>query len=37
MTFWIIKMRSQGFLPENYIAYGLVEGFYMVDQLMGLN
>jgi len=30
-------MRSQGFLPENYIAYGLVEGFYMVDQLMGLN
>jgi len=37
MTFSIIKMRSQGFLPENYIAYGLVEGFYMVDQLMGLN
>ena len=37
MTFWIIKMRSQGFLPENYIAYGLVESFYMVDQLMGLN
>ena len=37
MTFGIIKMRSQGFLPENYIAYGLVEGFYMVDQLMGLN
>lgn len=37
MAFWLIKMRSQRFLPENYIAYGLVEGFYRVDQLMGLN
>ena len=30
-------MRSERVIPENYIAYGLVEGFYMVDQLMGLN
>jgi len=30
-------MRSERVILENYVVYGLVEGFYRVDQLMGLN
>ena len=36
MAFWLIKMRSQRFLPENYIAYGLVEGFYTGGSVNGV-